>query len=152
MNSVSTNPPDASDVAQYRRQLGQLQRDYVAWRQEHLRWLQDLKSWQQDQDRLEALLYKLEHILDEEEREFVTLLETIENQERLLSTHEQTIEFYLEGDSLESESLQNVVEAHRQQKDWQEKLRKLHDKLETLHADLMGDMQRLLNLRPTKPR
>ncbi len=130
--------------------IGELRRDYSAWHEEHRRWLRELARWRQEQDRLQALLYKLEHILDEEDREFEVLMDSIENHEKLLNANEKTLEFYLQGEQEPSESFTHIVEAHEKQKAWEEKLTRLHDRLQTLHAAIMEELHAVLENRPER--
>jgi len=133
------------------RKIDELRRDYAAWHEEHGRWLEELKQWRRDQDRLEALLYKLEHILDEEAREFEVLMESIENHEKLLNANERTLEFYLESDRLEPGTFDHIVEAHDKQKRWEERLGRLHDRLQNLHLSIMEELHAVLKSRPRRP-
>jgi len=125
-----------------------LRRDYAGWRKEHRLWLDELARWRQDQDRLEALLYKLEHILDEEEREFEALMNTIETHEKLLNANEKTLEFYLEQGQIKEDSFDHLIKAHAQQRRWERKLHKLHDRLKGLHTSVLDDLSNVLEHRP----
>jgi len=128
--------------------IGELRRDYRSWHEEHRRWLDELAKWRQEQDRLQALLYKLEHILDEEDREFEVLMDSIENHEKLLNANEKTLEFYLESAQGPSESFSHIVESHQKQKAWEAKLGRLHDRLQSLHAAIMEELHSVLDSRP----
>jgi len=132
-----------------RKQISTLQHEYASWHDEHSRWLQDLKDWQQEQNQLEALLYKLEHVLEDEEREFEALLETIENHDIMLRTHEKTIEFYLQEEQIKSDSFQAIMETHRRQKAWEEKLKDLHAHLRSLHRKVMDDLKDVIEHKPS---
>ncbi len=138
----------STDRSEVQGKIEELRRDYARWREEHRLWLDELARWRQDQDRLEALLYKLEHILDEEEREFEVLMDTIETHEKLLSANEKTLEFYLERGQLREDSFGHIVKAHEQQKRWERKLHKLHDCLKDLHTSVLDDLSSVLDNRP----
>ncbi len=144
MNQIASVSHTAIPENQARKEIGRLQKEYSSWHREHSRWLDDLREWQHEQGRLEALIYKLEHILEDEEREFEGLMDTIETHENLLRTHEKTIEFYLQGEQIKAESMQAIINAHKRQKAWEEKLRELHDHLKELHTKVMGDLQKII--------
>ncbi len=145
-------PPSAGkasvDKNEVQRKINALRQDYAAWHDEHKRWLEELARWRQDQDRLEALLYKLEHVLDEEEREFEVLMDTIETHEKLLNANEKTLEFYLEEGQIREDSFGHILKAHEQQQRWEEKLRRLHDRLKALHSAVLDDLRSVLEHRP----
>ncbi len=151
MNEHQHLETETMDRQAIRRKIDELRRDYAAWHGEHGRWLEELKQWRRDQDRLQALLYKLEHILDEEEREFEVLMESIENHEKLLNANEKTLEFYLEAEQLKPDSFEHIIEAHEKQKRWEEKLSRLHDRLQSLHVAIMDELRNVLENRPRRP-
>lgn len=146
-NPLSTKQGNAN-ISIYR-----LQNENIAWHEEHDHWLTELKEWQRDQDRLDALFYRMEATLSEEERRFEELLESIEELEKLLRTHEISIKNFMDSDEHEEKSLQKIIKEHELQEERQRSIHKLKIQLQNNHKKTLISLMSLIRhkILPMKP-
>jgi predicted nuclease with TOPRIM domain len=146
MKTTTTLKPSAPALDETQETIANMRLENKQWHSEHSQWLKELEQWRHDQNQLEARIYKLEHALAQEDRNFSNLLEAIDDHDLLLCSHDKSIDFAENTSELSATTLNTILNTHQRQRVWQENLRELQVSIRAQHLQVMEDMRKLIRL------